>query len=133
MKILAVVSEPVDESVLRTALGDGARDAEVLVLAPALNDSALAYWVSDSDEAIERAEQVQEESVERLEETGVDAAGDTGESDPVTAVRDALAGFDADRIVVVRHPGGQGAYREDELLDGLDGLGPPVEQLELRR
>jgi nucleotide-binding universal stress UspA family protein len=104
VKLLVVTPEPVDAKLLRATLGDEVRGAEVLVVSPATNQSGLAFWVSDSDEAIHEAEIAQEETVERLEEEGVDAAGDTGESEPEVAIRDALATFDADRIVVFSHP-----------------------------
>ena len=85
-------------------LGEEIEGAEVLVVSPATNQSKVAFWVSDSDEAIEEAEDAQEETVERLEEEGVDAAGDTGESEPAVAIQDALATFAADRIVVFTIP-----------------------------
>ncbi len=72
--------------------------------------------MSDSDEAIEEAETAHTDTVERLEEEGVDAAGQVGESDPVQAIDDALATFAADRIVLVAHPEGERDYREDGAL-----------------
>jgi nucleotide-binding universal stress UspA family protein len=104
VKLLVVTPEPVDAKLLRATLGDEVRGAEVLVVSPATTQSKLAFWVSDSDEAIHEAETAQEETVERLEEQGVDAAGDTGESEPAIAIQDALATFPADRIVVFSHP-----------------------------
>src|SRR3954451_20912527 len=104
MKLLVVTPEPIDASFLRSALGTEVEGAEVLVVSPATNQSKLAFWVSDPDEAIHEAEVAQEETVERLEEEGVDAAGDTGESEPAVAIQDALATFRADRIVVFSHP-----------------------------
>ena len=72
-KIIALVTEPISADVLRSAVGrENAQDAEVLVVAPALN-SRKKFLLSDSDEAIARAEQVQEETVERLDEEGIDA------------------------------------------------------------
>jgi hypothetical protein len=115
MKVLVLTSEPVNAELVRAAVGDEAADAEVMVVSPALHDSPVRFWASDADEAIARAQQVQEESVERLEEEGVDAAGDTGESDPMVALEDALATFDADRIVVFTHPDDERAYREEQL------------------
>ena len=94
MKLLVVTPEPVDANLLRATLGDEVEGAEVLVISPATNQSPLAFWVSDSDEAIHEAEVAQEETVERLEEEGIDAAGDTGESEPAVAIQDALATFD---------------------------------------
>jgi hypothetical protein len=64
-KILALVTEPVSGEALRQAAGEGAEDAEVMVVAPALTDR-LHFWTSDADQAIGRAEAVQEETVERM-------------------------------------------------------------------
>jgi hypothetical protein len=116
VKLLVVTPEPVDANLLRETLGDEIRGAEVLVLSPATNQSKLAFWVSDSDDAISEAVAAEEETVERLEEAGVDAAGDVGESEPVQAIDDALATFAADRIVIFSHPEGDRDYREDEAL-----------------
>jgi hypothetical protein len=127
MKLLVVTPEPVDAAMLRSALGDEVEGAEVLVVSPATNRSRVAFWVSDPDEAIEEAEQAQEETVERLEEEDVDAAGDTGESEPAVAIQDALATFAADRIVIFSHPGGDRDYREDEgLANPQERFGIPV-------
>src|SRR4051794_10884704 len=127
MKLLVVTPEPVDANALRSTLGDEVEGAEVLVVSPAGHQSKVAFWVSDSDEAIAEADAAQEETVERLEEEGVDAAGDTGESEPATAISDALATFDADRIVVFSHPEGDRDYREDAgLADAEERFGIPV-------
>jgi hypothetical protein len=117
-KILALVSEAVSADALRSAIGgDAADEAEVLVVAPALN-SKTRFFLADPDPAIERAEQVQEETVERLNEEGVDAAaGTTGEEDPLLALQDALATYDADEIVLFTHAGGERNWQEDGLVD----------------
>jgi hypothetical protein len=127
VKLLVVTPEPVDAAMLRSALGDEVRGAEVLVISPATNRSKLAFWVSDSDEAIGEAEEAQVETVERLEEEGVDAAGQTGESEPTVAIQDALASFRADRIVIFSHPDSDRDYREDDgLADAEERFGVPV-------
>ena len=132
MKLLVVTPEPVDANALRTTLGDEVEGAEVLVVSPAGNRSKVAFWVSDSDDAIAEAEAAQEETVERLEEEGVDAAGDTGESEPDVAIQDALATFPADRIVVFSHPDLD--YRENQgLTDAEDRFGVPVTHAEISR
>ena len=128
MKLLVVTPEPVDAGALRATLGDEIEGAEVLVVSPAGNRSKVAFWVSDSDDAIAQADAAQEETVERLEEEGVDAAGDTDESEPAVAIQDALATFKADRIVVFSHPEGDRDYREDDgLADAEQRFGIPVE------
>jgi hypothetical protein len=127
MKLLVLSPEPIDADVLRATLGDEVEGAEVLVVSPATNQSKLAFWVSDPDEAIAEAEAAQAESVERLEEAGVDAAGDTGESEPALALQDALATFPADRIVVFSHPEGDRDYREDQgLAEAEARFGVPI-------
>ena len=127
MKLLVVTPEPIDAHFLRETLGEDVKGAEVLVLSPATNQSKLAFWVSDADEAIAEADAAQQETVERLDEQGIDAAGDTGESEPAVALQDALAAFPADRIVVFSHPEGDRDYREDEsLADAEQRFGVPV-------
>ena len=129
-KILAVVSEPVSADALKSAIGDQeAEDAEVMVVAPALQ-SKRRFLLADPDPAIERAEQVKEETVERLDEEGVDAAGDTGESDPLLAIQDALQTFEADEIVLFTHSSGSQNWLEDGLVeDAKERFEPPVRHL----
>jgi hypothetical protein len=116
-KILALVSEPISGDALRAAVGEqDAEDAEVLVVAPALN-TKKRFFLADPDPAIERAEDVQEESVERLDEAGIDAAGDTGEEDPLLALQDALVTYEADEIVLFTHAGGERNWLEDGLVE----------------
>jgi hypothetical protein len=134
MKLLVLTPEPIDADLLRATLGDEVEGAEVLVVSPATNQSKLAFWVSDPDEAIAEADSAQEETVERLEEAGVDAAGDTGESEPAVALQDALATFPADRIVVFSHPDGDRDYREDEgLADAEARFGVPITHAVIER
>ena len=133
MKVLVLTSEPVNAELIRAALGDEAEGAEVLVVSPALNDSPVAFWVSDSDEAIAKADAVAQETVERLEEEGVDAAGDTGESEPLQAIQDALATFPADKIVVFAHSGDDAAYREEDIAEVEQRFGVPVIRSEVTR
>ena len=116
-KILALASEAIDGSALRSALGrDDLGGAEVLVVAPALS-SKRRFLLADPDPGIDRAEAVQEETVERLGEEGIDAAGATGESDPLLALQDALATFDADEIVLFTHAGGKQNFLEEGLVE----------------
>jgi hypothetical protein len=115
VKVLVITSETISAQQLRGALGadDDPSALEVMVVAPALADNALQFWMSDADEAIARAEEVRVASVERLGQEGVPATGDTGEADPYMAIEDALKTFDADRIVLFTHGGEAQRYRED--------------------
>jgi nucleotide-binding universal stress UspA family protein len=78
-------------------------DADVLVVAPALN-SRLRHWLSDEDAARRRAEERAAAFVDRLEQRGVHAEGRVGDADPLLAIADALATFEADEIVIAAQP-----------------------------
>ncbi|HTX09447.1 MAG TPA: hypothetical protein VME22_12590 [Solirubrobacteraceae bacterium] len=134
MKVLVLTSEPITAQQLRDALAsdvDPAK-AEVMVVAPALQESAVKFWLSDADDAIARAEEVRRESIARLGDAGVSATGDTGESDPETAIEDALKTFDADRIVVFTHQGKDQRYREDvDDRELAERFGRPVDHAAL--
>jgi hypothetical protein len=103
VNLLVLADEAVDVDRVRAALPDetGLEGARVLVVAPALNASTLAFWVSDSDEAIADAAEVQERSVAALEQSGARVAGEVGESEPLLALRDALATFAADLVLLL--------------------------------
>jgi hypothetical protein len=116
---------------LRAALGETIDDAEIMVVAPALHRSALRFWLSDADEATRRAELVQRETVEALDDAGVDAHGDTGEGDPVKAVEDVLVTFPAERILLFSRPVSERRYDEGIDADALQQrFGLPVRRAE---
>lgn len=130
-RILLVTSETLSADQIRRALPEhaaaGAEPAEVLIVVPALQDSGLRFWMSDADDAIARAEEVRQRTLRELDDAGVAAAAETGESDPETAIRDALETFAADRILIFSHPEGDRLYREDVDPGELeDRLGVPV-------
>jgi hypothetical protein len=134
MKLIVLTSEPVTAGQLRDALPAGIepRDAEVMVVAPALAENALRFWVSDADEAIERAKAVGRESLAELDSAGVAASADTGEGDVLTAVEDALQTFDADRIVIFTHAPGDRRYGEDvDEAELRERFGLPVDRAEV--
>ena len=108
-----ITSEPITADDLRAAVGSGPTgDAEVLVIAPALHKSALRFWLSDADEAIARAQTVQQQSVDQLDDDGIPATGDTGESEPLKAIADSLESFAADRVALFIHRESDQSYRE---------------------
>jgi nucleotide-binding universal stress UspA family protein len=78
-------------------------DAEVLVVAPAMN-SWLRRWLSDEDAARKQAEGRAAAVVAHLEIRGVHAEGRAGDSDPLLAIADALPTFRADEIVIAAGP-----------------------------
>jgi hypothetical protein len=130
VKLLVLTPEPVTAKQLRDAVEDGvdSSEVEVMVVAPALHEDAFHFWLSDADDAIAKADQVSRRTVKELDEAGVAASGDTGESDPAEAIKDTLTTFPADRIVVFTHRGSERRYREDVDLDALEQrFGLPVD------
>jgi hypothetical protein len=133
MKLLVLATEPVTADDVRAALpgDDAVGGAEVLVVAPAVNQSPVAFWVSDSDEAIGEAESVAERTAAALRERGAQARATTGESEPLLALQDALATFPADRIlVVVRGDEERARYREQDVVGEAERrFGVPVAEV----
>lgn len=118
MRLLVLATDPVGADDVRSALDEDVEGAEVLVVSPAVNDSPLAFWVSDSDEAIADAESVARETAEALRSAGAQARGTTGESEPLLALQDALATYPADRVVVfARGEEEARRYQEEELAE----------------
>jgi GABA permease len=74
-------------------------DAEVLVVAPALN-SRLRHWLSDDDAARRRAEERAAAWVDWLQQSGLHAQGRVGDFDPLQAIADVLPAFQPDEIVI---------------------------------
>jgi hypothetical protein len=129
MRLLVLTSEPISADELRAAVdGVNPKEAEIMIVAPALQQNALRFWLSDADDAIAQAQEVGERTLEQLGEEGIAASADTGESDPMLAIQDALATFDADRIVLFTHPSSGRDYREDVDLNEIDErFGIPVD------
>jgi hypothetical protein len=128
MRLLVLATDPVDASDLRGALGGEDLDgAEVLVVSPAVNESALAFWVSDSDEAILDAESTARRTAEALSAAGARTRAQAGESEPLLALQDALTTFPADRVVVFTREDDAARYREDDVVgEAQRRFGVPV-------
>lgn len=118
-RVLLVTAVRLEEGQIARVLADSdLQAASVRVLAPSLNDSALAFWVSDADEAIAEAREAATATTRAVDAaSGPEAAvsAEVGESDPLLAIGDALRIFPADRIVTVRRTGPEASHREDRL------------------
>lgn len=129
MRLLVLSADPVDADAVRSALGGDAEleGADVLVVSPALNQSALAFWVSDSDEAIADAESAAQATVAALGDRAGRVRGEVGESEPLLALQDAMATFPAERILVFTRPEDEQRYREDDVVGEAERrFGVPV-------
>jgi len=117
-RVLLVTTVPLDaDDVSRVLAGTDVPGGEVLVVAPSLNESRIAFWVSDADEAIEEARTVAAQTAQAAEQAEIetDVAAAVGDGDPLLAIGDALSEFPADQIVTVYRGGDDARYREDHL------------------
>jgi hypothetical protein len=125
MKLLVLAPHAVDAAAIRSHLSEqDLSDAEVLVVSPAMQQSGLRFWMSDSDDAIIAAEKAADETAEALRAEAGHVRAQTGESEPLQALQDALATFPADRIIVFR--GEEDDYREEDLAQARERFGVPV-------
>jgi len=113
-RLLVVANETVGGDVLLAEIRNRCRgrDAEILVVTPALTASRAEHWASDVDEAMERARQRMELSLIEIERLGIRAKGEIGDSDPNVAIEDALRLFPADEIVISTHPAERSRWLE---------------------
>jgi len=131
VKLLVLATDPVSADDVRSALPDEDLDgAEVLVVSPAVNESPVAFWVSDSDEAIAEAESAGEQTAAALRDSGAQARATAGESEPLLALQDALATYQADRVIVFVREDDRARYREDDVLgEAQRRFGVPVTEV----
>jgi len=128
--VLVVVTGPIDDPKLAGEIAEiasaGAKatgagsvaDAEVLVLAPALN-TRVAHWLSDLRKARFDAQRRLAVSLATLAAAGLDARAQVGDSDPVQAIEDTLRSFPAQEVVFVTSDG-EGSRPIDEVRRRLD-------------
>lgn len=133
MNLLVLAPEKVDAAAVRGALdGEDLAEARILCVVPALNESPLAFWVSDSDEAIADAGEAAGQTEQALRAEGAQATAVTGESEPLLALQDALATFPADRILVFVRADDEQSYREDDVIGEAERrFGVPVTEARL--
>jgi len=118
-RLLVVANETVQGEALLNEIRDRCHDrrSEVMVVTPALAASRASHWASDIDEAIELARQRMELSLIEIQQLGLKAKGEIGDSDPNTAIEDALRVFPADEIVISTHPPDRSRWLEHGVVD----------------
>jgi hypothetical protein len=115
--ILVIANETVAGRALEAEILYRARgyDAEVLVVAPALN-TPLRTLTSDVDGAMRDARERLNQSLGVLLAAGIDARGEIGDGNPLQAIEDALRTFGADEIIMSTHPPGRSNWLEREVV-----------------
>jgi len=118
-RLLVVANETVEGEALLDEIRGRCRnrDCEILVVTPALVGSRASHWASDVDEAIELARQRMELSLIAIDQLGLKARGEIGDSDPNVAIEDALRVFPADEIVISTHPPERSRWLEHGVVE----------------
>lgn len=110
-RVLVVSTVEAAEDVLRRYVGDA---DEIEVVVPVVRQGLLD-WLANDEKAFSHAENVAVETAEQLPGETVHAAA--GEADVDLAIRDALATFPADRIVVAVRPSDEAGVVEKLATD----------------
>jgi hypothetical protein len=111
--VLVVSTVEQADEVLRDQTGDADK---VKVVVPVVRQGVLD-WLANDQRAFSRAEQVAERTAEQLPGETVEAIA--GEADVELAIRDALATFAADEIVVAVRPEDEEGLVESMATAGL--------------
>jgi hypothetical protein len=121
--VLVVSTVEHAEEALRNQVGDADR---VKVVVPVVRQGVLD-WLANDQRAFSHAEQVAERTAEQLPGETVEAVA--GEAKVELAIRDALATFPADEIVVAVRPEDEEGLVESRATEGISTLsveGVPV-------
>jgi GABA permease len=102
---------------------NGALDADVLVIAPALA-SRTHRWTSDLDGDFEVANDRLKTILARLRRHGVCARGHVADADPILAFQDALAEFIPDAVMLVSEDAKHQSRQEREIFSRMMQLFP---------
>ena len=110
--VLVVSTVEGADEVLRAHFGE---DDTITVVVPVVRQSALD-WLANDQKAFAHAQQVAQHTAEEL--PGESAEAVAGESDLGLAIRDALATFPADEIVVAVRPDEEEGFVESLATEG---------------
>lgn len=117
-RILVVTNETAQGAGLHELVRSHALGAatDVFVVAPALN-SRIRHLTSDEDGARRAASERLVVCLAELRADGLAARGIVGDADPLQAIADGLAMFDADELIIATHPEGRSNWLEHELVE----------------
>ncbi len=114
---------------LRREVGgtDGGPDAEVRLVAPAIEINPLHHTLGDIDEPRVEARERLENAAAAARGAGLEVSAELGDPDPVQAAQDALLKRPADEILIFSHADDSKDWYEGELWKHAeDSLEPPL-------
>ena len=128
-RVVVVATSSVDRDVLAEHVEV---DDELFVVAPAVEQSRVAWLTNDEGEARDQAQAVGE-SIAAEAAPAAAAAVDVKPDAPSQAVLDAIAEHHPDRIIVAVREGDDATWLEDDELNRVPGqiAGVPVTRIEI--
>ena len=118
-KLLVVANETLTGDELLEAVRRRAADGDVLVSVIAPVNAPRAGYVVYEDTRRAAAGRRLDRTLAKLREAGFQAIGMVVDSDPLTAVRDAIALEEPDELIVSTHPEAKSGWRRRNLLDEI--------------
>ena len=122
--VVSTVADPA------AALGDQLRDDDVVKVVVPVVGQGILDWLANDERAFSEAQEVADTTARELPGTTVDAAA--GEADVALAIRDALATFPADVIVVAVEADGYEGLDDALAADGSAAGGRMIEGVPVR-
>ena len=118
-KVLIVANETVgaDELLAEIRRIEDERSSTYRVVVPArpLHEVHGSVWTQKG--AQEAARERLASTLEILHREGLEATGDVGDNQPVSAIGDALMDFDADLIVISTHPAERSSWLRGDVVE----------------
>lgn len=133
-RVLAIIpGELHGEEPVRELRADGEPGGfELRVVVPAVEANAFRHTMGDVDGPRAEAEDRLEEVLATLRSSGIEAAGEVGDPDPVQAAQDALLKAPADEVVILEHEDEQARWFEEGLFEKAQaGIDPPLRMVVL--
>ncbi len=135
-RLLIVAAEAIDGEQVRKAIAERAqgRDAEVRLVAPAIDQSKFEHTMGAVDEATTQARERLEHSAEELKRAGIEPRESrVGDADLKLAISDALAEFAADEILIVAHSDGGPSFERRWIEEAEREFDQPITEVYVER
>jgi GABA permease len=118
-KVLIVANETVGAEELLAEIRrlEDERTSEFRVVVPARPLHEVHGHVWSQAGAQEAARERLESTLAILRSEGLDASGDVGDTQPISAIADALMDFDADLIVLSTHPAERSSWLRGDIVE----------------
>ncbi len=124
--ILVLANETVAGRSLLDALRERAEKGPIRVTVVCPQNAPRAGYVVYEDERRSAAERRLRRTLDLLHEAGIAARGAVVDPDPVHALRDALAEYEPDEVIISTHPETRSGWLRGDLIDRARRIAEPI-------